>query len=158
MRASVTSNAGEVRRRMLARAVALPAALHGAAREGARLLEDESKRVLQAEVYSVPIPTRSTGRSKRQATGFRAPKRQTAWTRTGELKESERAFPRGADVILLNDSDHAVARARLGTPGGRAIVSPGVRSVQWQRVAARNVRGRVLEGRRRAVWRAYRRA
>lgn len=146
MRASIASNAPDLSRRMLARAVRIPGALAGAARELAGRLEAESKRRLQAGVYSVPVPRRKTTR------GTGAP----AWTRTRDLIDSERAFARGADVVMQNDSDHAIHRARLGTPGGRPIKSPGVRVVQWQRDAARAMQGEALAIRHRGLLRALR--
>ena len=138
------SNAKEIAARMKARGPAVIRELRKAARELAPELEAESKRILSKRIYSVPIPKRPrSGKPK--------------WTRAGQgggILAHEKARPDGVTVVMTNDSDHALARHALGTPEGRRIVSEGVQSVQWHTEAIAAKRPRILEVRRKAVFRA----
>lgn len=63
-----------------------------------------SKRLLQSEVYNIPIPRSAGGKQK--------------WRRGGDLKRSEsfRLSANGLMVILTNNSQHALPRHALGGP------------------------------------------
>jgi len=127
----ITSNAGDVARRMAMRARRVGSALESTAARIAVRLEEASRAALDAEVYSGPMPP---GRP-----------------RSGRLRNSERARRVGRDVVLRNEAPYAAARYALGKPGGRAIRSPGIRPANWQENAVKRQRRHVLEERHRAV-------
>jgi hypothetical protein len=141
---AIRSNAKEIARKMQRRGPAIERGLERAARTLADESQKESRRILQVKVYNVPVPLNEKSLPK--------------WQRTRDLLLSEKSYPAGPDVYMVNDSDHAIARAELGFPGGRKIVSPGIQRVDWQAEAAANLRRRVREVRRRAVIDAMRRA
>jgi hypothetical protein len=136
----MTSNVEGVLRRMNSRRRAVEQRLGEAAREIAVEVGAESKRVMQTEVYNVPVPKRKSGKP--------------AWTRTGNLKRRESSRADGAAVILENRAAYAVPRYTLGTPESERVNRPPVRSVQWQAEAIAKLRPRILERRRVAVLRA----
>lgn len=140
-RGGISHNAGEIVKRMLGRKAGVIRELSTAARELAPALNAESKRILSAKVYSVPV-----------ARGPRSGKPQ--WKRTGALLNAEKARAEGVDIVLTNNSEHAGPRFRLGTSDGRQIRSPGVQSVQWQTEAIANKRTVILARRRKAVLKA----
>jgi hypothetical protein len=101
----------------------------------------DAKRILNAEVYSVPIPLTASGnralsarsRVRKQATKGRHGK----WTRTGNLKRLEtfalKVEGRGSfSVVLVNAASYAAARAALGQPNppNRAGRKAGVQRAQ----------------------------
>src|ERR1041385_5394742 len=126
----MTSNAREIADRYRRRGQAVKTRLTENARAEGRLLAAEGERVMEDEIYSVPVPASRTGRPK--------------WHRTGELGRGERFRVEGTTVILFNVKRYSLARYRLGTPRGRRIVSPGIRSVQWQKKAVERLRSRLL--------------
>lgn len=169
MRASISTNAGQVLSRMNRRRALVLRELSVAARELGALLNAESKSIMQSEIYDVPIPpvaykmeAGQGGRRRRRplTASERRQQRNTTkgsggrWQRTGALKRRETFKTSGPVVFLTNDQRYAAARYTLGTPGGRRIRSQGVRSVQWQRQAVLRRRRDILERRRRAVLRA----
>lgn len=110
------------------------------AREMAPRVQELSRRVLQAKIYSKPIPRRKrSGREK--------------WHRSRQLLNLETAEARGQDIVLRNASDHAIHRKNLGTPAGRRIVSEGVEVVDWQGDTRAQVRAELLDARRAGVLR-----
>lgn len=127
---------------MLRRAGAVRRELTAAARVLGPELNAASKRLMQTEIYNVPVPRGKGGRPR--------------WRRSGGLKRSEGFRTVGPVLLLTNNARYARARFRLGTGEGRPIVSPGVRSIQWQVRAVTDNRERVLQVRRRAVLKALR--
>jgi hypothetical protein len=181
MEPRISSNADEIARRMQARTRAVIRELTAEAAPIATGLEAESKRILQEEIYNVPIPLldsadRETDLSRvpeqlraqvlrsrkfKRALSAEAPLRKKTtkgsagkWQRSGNLKRRERAFRRGPVVYMENRANYAAARNALGTSKGRQIRSEGVRSVQWQNQAIKNLRPWILQRRRRALLRA----
>jgi|GEM_PF-3832950 len=174
----LSTNAKEVLARMRARRDAVAGELAAAAREIAREVNAEAKRIMVEEIYSVEIPLKASAEREirergaiRRAAGIPRPLSEAArarlgqraskgkygqWKRTGALLASEKARARGPVVILVNSRRYASARYFLGTPEGRPIRSKGVRSVQWQAKAVQRMRQRILERRRQAVLRALR--
>lgn len=169
MRASIGTNAASIVKRMQRRRTTITHELTVAAREVGILCNAQAKRIMQSDIYDVPIPPvaykmpvgRGGRRSRRALTA--SERRQQAgttkgsagrWMRTGALKRREMFRTEGPVVYLTNDQRYAAARYTLGTSGGRRIRSPGVLSVQWQRQAVLRNRRQILERRRRAVIRA----
>lgn len=138
------SNFGQLANRARRRQRAVRQELQRAAKVIAVRLERRSKAILKAKIYSVPIPKRGSGKPQ--------------WKRSGELLERETGLPDGVDVVLRNGSDHAKPRERLGTSKGRPIVSPGVKSVQWQSEAVLAEREATLRERQAAIQRGLRQA
>lgn len=136
------SNFGQLANRARRRQRAVRQELQRAARVIAVRLEKRSKSILRAKIYAVPIPKRSSGKPK--------------WKRTNELLQREEGFADGVDVVLRNGSDHAKPRETLGTSKGRPIVSPGVKSVQWQSEAVLAEREATLRERQAAILRGLR--
>lgn len=139
----VTSNARQIADRYRRRGQAVRTRLAQNAQAEGQLLVAEGERIMQAEIYAVPVPVSSTGRPK--------------WERTRELLGSERFRVEGEDratVILYNQSRHSGPRSRLGTSKGRPIRSPGIRSVQWQEKAVQRNRARLLRMKQAALRRA----
>lgn len=83
-----------------------------------------SKRLLQKEVYAVPIPlTVAAERTLKASSPIRKQARKGRhgrWRRKGTLQQSETyaldRVSRGAQVRLVNNARHAAARAALGGP------------------------------------------
>lgn len=114
----------------------------------------EAKRILQSEVYNVPIPLKA-GADRRLSAGAKVRSRTTKgslgrWQRTGALKRAEtwalRAEGRGAHaVVLTNGQAYAVYRHDLGTDrssrkaGEQSGKSP-TRVCEWQREAVERLR------------------
>jgi hypothetical protein len=171
MRVNLSSNVGQLLVRMKDRATDAPRALSNAARESAPLLQAEARRVLQSEVYAVPIPL-TRGANARLRPGSRVRQfvskgRHGKWRRFGTLLGGERAEAEGPHIVMQNTAGHAGARAALGqaNPPNRAGRLAGIqrrqtgpaeeqshtRPVQWQQMAVKNLRARVLEIRRKHV-------
>lgn len=154
----MTHNAAKLVRKMRARRAAVERELKAAGRVLAPALNAEAKRIMQEQIYNVPIPLKKS--SDRSLPTNAAVRRKTTkgkhgkWQRTGALKRRETARPVGMTVVLENRQRYAPARHALGTSEGRRIVSPGVQSVQWQTEALANKRAFVLQVRRRHVLRA----
>ena len=142
LRMRLRSNAAYLARRFEERKEDLVPALEQAAQDMAKTLERESRKVLQAEVYAVPIPRGKNGKPK--------------WKRSRKLKAAETARPDGMRVLFENSMVYARARNALGTPKGRKIRSPGIKSVQWQKLVLLRRRAWILDQRRKAVLRALR--
>lgn len=132
MNLQVSTNGAEIARKLKRRADAFGSRLRGVQDRIRSEVLEESRRVLATEIYAIPIPRRPrSGKPK--------------WTRKGGLYASEGVRIEGGNVVLFNHSDHAKQRHDLGTPAGRPIRSPGVRSVQWQEKAVRNKLERIRE-------------
>lgn len=160
MRGRITSNAGELARRMQQRKAAV---LRELSREAVAIKNElvaESRRILKEEIYDQEIPFRkSVGEAVRQKYGGTSRqkvggKQIRQWQRSGDLLREERGRTDGPVVILLNTKHYAGPRYRLGTSKGQKIKSEGVRSVQWQGEAIRRKRSVILQRRRQAVLRA----
>jgi hypothetical protein len=157
----LSSNAAVIARRMRQRATDAERELNGAARVLGPELAAEAKKLLQSEIYNVPIPLKKTADrslSKNAAIRKRTTKGAAGqWQRTGNLKRSEGWRVEGATLYLTNNAEYAAARYTLGTSkSSRKIRTPTVRSVQWQEQAITAKRARILEVRRQAVLRALR--
>lgn len=152
----LSHNTGAILRKMRQRQTAVVRELTQAAREIGAEVSGESKKVLQEEVYDVPIPFKAsaTGTQRKKLAGKTTKGKAGAWSRTGNLKRQENFTVEGPTVVLRNNAKYAVARFNLGTASGRPIKSPGVQSVQWQVEAVANKRTRIIEIRRRALLRA----
>jgi hypothetical protein len=154
----LATNSAALVRKMQARATRIRPAMEAAAREQARVLEAEARRVMQARIYSVPIPLKaSSARTLPLASRIRSQISKGPhgkWRRTGNLRRAEKGAVTGTTVVLKNTMRYARARSTLGTPGGRKIVSPGVQSVQWQAEAVKNKRAVIAEIRARRLRRA----
>lgn len=140
------SNIADLIARNRARAVAGKREQSAAARIIAPVLEAESKRILQSEIYGVAIPSSSTGRPKWERLGSK-----------GGIIALEKGVADGVDARLENSSDHAKARYVLGLAGRRQPKSPGVRSVQWQKQTVANKKAFISNERAKAVSRALER-
>jgi hypothetical protein len=154
----ITHNVGSIIQAMNRRKGAVVRELTEAARVLGPEVSGECKRILQSEIYDVPIPLKA---SANRRLGKNAPVRNKTtkgkhgqWSRSGALKRNEGFRVVGPVLILTNNVKYAGPRYRLGTSQGRRIVSAGVRSVQWQEEAISNKRARILEVRRRHVLRA----
>ncbi len=135
MRASITSNAGEIRSRMLSRAAAVASELR---RENVGIAKDltaESQRLLQSDIYGIPEKVSRTGRK--------------LWVRKGTLKAGDRWVAVGMAVVHKNPAPHAPFRSRYGKPGGRPA-SPPQKASYWVRNAVLGM-GRSIQVRRRAA-------
>lgn len=184
MRAGIRTNAREIAGRMRRRQDAVIRELSTEARRIGAVVSGEAKRILQADIYNVPIPLlasaerdfaeRGAIKRARYRTGKRRGEKMRAlspaaldalqakatkgqygqWERSGNLKRQELWRTRGPVVILTNNAEYAIHRYRLGTPGRRKIRSPGVKSVQWQYKAALRKREAILRMRKAALWRA----
>jgi len=148
-------NAADILRRMKRRRADVVRNLSQAARTLGAEISGESKRVMQEGIYNVPIPLKA---SAEKQLGANAKVRSATtkgkhgkWSRTGNLKRAESWTTEGATIILRNNAKYAAARYVQGLPGRRPVVSPGVRSVQWQEEAILNMRRRIIEVRRQAV-------
>lgn len=180
MNGRLSTNARNILRKMEQRKDAVVRELTREAGTIAAVLGGDAKRILQDEIYNVPIPLKASADrhtdlskvpvhlrpfvlARRQ---FRNPlavdsalRRQTTkgragkWRRTGNLKRMETAKAEGPHVVLRNNARYSLARNNLGTSAGRKIRSPGVKSVQWQKQAVENRREWILERRRAAVLR-----
>lgn len=155
MKPRISSNAQMVFRAMLAKKAACERELSAAAKPIAVLCGAETKKILQAEIYDVPIPLKP--KSDRKLSAKAAVRSKTTkgkhgkWQRSGALKRRETAYARGVNVILENKQSYAASRHALGTPGHRQIRSPGVRSVQWQKQAVERLLPRIRAIRRTAI-------
>jgi hypothetical protein len=144
----IETNISEVIGKMEARGAAMQRAQMLAARRIAPVVERDSKRVMQEEIYDIPEKRSNTGRA--------------LWVRTVRLLLAERVEVEGTDTVLVNRMEYAAARYRLGDPenptkaasGGPRQVQPPQRSVQWQWKAAMMARAYILETRRRLALRA----
>lgn len=138
----VQHNLRDMRRLMESRASAVARELRRENVEIAKDLTAESQRLLQADVYAVPVKTSRTGRP--------------LWRRTGELKAADRWVAQGMAVLHRNKAAHYPHRHRYGKPGGRPA-SPPQRASYWVTGAvarqARSIRAR----RRAAIARAWQR-
>jgi hypothetical protein len=141
---TVRTNAHQLAQRHMQRAQAAIPALERVAQEWQDRFERESKRTLRSQVYAVPVPRGKNGRPR--------------WKRSRELLNSETARADGMDVVMENTAPHAPARNALGTPEGRPIRSPGIKSVQWQRDTRTKLWPRLLGARREAVFRMLKQA
>lgn len=180
----ISSNAGEVLKRMQRRPAAIRKELTAAARSFAPQFERETKRLLVDKVYSVPIPLKASADratdltnvppqlraqvlkrrqferplpEKSKVRGKTSKGQYGQWQRTGALLRAEKGRADGMKIILSNGQEYAVARHNLGTDKGRKIVSPGVLSVQWHAEAVRNLGPALREARHEAVLRGLRR-
>lgn len=171
MRPRISSNAGQILKRMNARKAAVTSELSAAAVRIKFVIVGESKKILSEKIYSVPIPEVTRRKqavsehpqfsidTKRQV-GHRfedrkRPKREKLWKRTGQLLNREAGRTDGPNVIFFNSASYAAYRYVLGTAEGREIRSPGVKSVQWQKEALENMRQFILQERRKALLRAF---
>jgi hypothetical protein len=171
MRPRISSNAGTVFKRMQKRGPAVERELTKAAGTIKIALLAEDKRIISQQIYSVPIPTVTRRKRKKEADhplfsiesrrerghtfeDRAKPKTEKKWRRTGALLNRETARIRGPVVILSNPMAYAAARYSLGTADGRDIQTPGVQSVQWHVVALENKRTFILTVRRQALLRA----
>ena len=168
MRAGIRGNAKQIIGRMERRRDAVIRELSAEAPRIGAVVSGEAKRIMQTEIYNVPIPAKAYlmplgtgGRRSRQGIkpgdsrlGTTTKGGLGRWTRTGHLKRSELWRVRGPVVTLTNNANYAAARNALGTPGHRQIKSPGVRSVQWQQKAVLRQRAAILRMRKAALWRA----
>lgn len=157
----LTSNVGALLKTMNQRKAAVLRELSVAARELAPVILAEDKQLIQSEIYDVPIPLKA-GAARRLSPTAKIRSRVSKgkdgkWVRTGNLKRSETVRAVGIDIVLKNNANYALYRNALGTPAGRKIVSPGVRSVQWQAQAVAKLLPRIRERRRRALLRALER-
>jgi hypothetical protein len=176
----ITSNAAALIARMRARKEHVTRELTAEARPMAREINTEARKIMVAEIYSVPIPFKASALRRVEARGAIHPARTRSggimrplspkmlaklsavairgqygqWTRTNRLLAREKADARGVLITLHNNMVYAHARHVLGTPQGRRIRSKGVRSVQWQWQAVANKQRYILERRRAAVLRA----
>jgi hypothetical protein len=141
---TVRTNAHQLAQRNMQRAQAAIPALERVAQEWQDRFERESKRTLRSQVYAVPVPRGKNGRPR--------------WKRTRELLNSETARADGMAVVMENAAPHATARNTLGTPGGRAIRSPGIKSIQWQKSTRTKLRPRLLRARQQAMFRMLQQA
>lgn len=172
---SLSTNGAAVLRKMTRRGAAVKRALQQAARELVPLMAAENKRLIQSEIYDVPIPLKA-GADKRL--GQRAVIRTKTtkgssgkWQRTGNLKRAETATADGVDVLMRNNADYGAARYALGGPNppnragrraGTQRPQTGVpdaqksktRSVQWHSETIEKQRPRIVKVRREAVLRA----
>lgn len=164
----ISSNAAQIAQRMIRRKAAVLRNLSAAAVTIGNELTGHAKQILQAEVYSVPIPLKAA--SDRKLSPNAAVRKKTTkgkhgrWQRTGHLKRSESSRPEGPVVVLRNNAKYSAARAALGGPnppnaaGRKAGVQTGkspTRAVgNWQLRAVRRKRKRILELRRQAVLKA----
>lgn len=182
MNGRLSTNAGDILRKMNARKGRVVAELTREAGTIAAVLGADAKRILQDEVYNVPIPLKASADrhtdlskvpahlrpfvlARRQfknplAADSRLRQKTTKgkagrWKRSGNLKRSETARADGPNVVLQNNASYSLARNNLGTPAGRKIKSPGIRSVQWQAKAVQLRRQWILERRRAAVLRGF---
>jgi hypothetical protein len=155
----LSHNAGAILRRMRARGTAVALQSQASARELAPELAAEARRIIQEEIYSPPIPlkAKAPGKFANTRTKQVGGRSIRQWERTGELLRGEKAVTRGVTIILTNNAKHGGPRHRLGTPQGRAIRSPGVKSVQWRTQTLENMRARIVEVRRQGVLRGLRR-
>lgn len=133
------TNAAQIAQRFQRRARRVTPELSVAARRLAPILNAEAKKVMQAKIYSIPIPMRG---------------RSPLWQRTGLLKRSETARAEGPVVILANSAGYAVWRYVLGLPGHRQ--PRYTLSVQWHKTAIEQQRKRIVQERRDAILRALR--
>lgn len=148
-------NAGSILRRMQSRRGRVIQELSQAAKTLGAEISGESKRILQNEIYNVPIPLKKSA-DRRLGPDAKIRSKTTKgklgkWQRTGNLKRSESYTTEGATIILRNNARYAAARYVQGLPGRRPVVSEGVQSVQWQEEAIRKLRRRIIEVRRQAV-------
>lgn len=171
----LTSNGAALLRKMRRRPAAMKRELAAAARELSTVIAAETKKIIQTEIYDVPIPLKKRADEKLSAKAAVRTKTtkgsQGKWSRTGNLKRSETASPDGVNVVLKNNADYAAARSALGGPnppnnaGRQAGVQrpqAGVptaqksrtRSVQWQSQAIENKRTIIVKARRESVLRA----
>ena len=160
MRPHLSTNAQAILGRMHARSARVRSELERAARDISNELTGEAKRVLQDEVYNVPIPLKASADRRLSPTAAVRSKTTKGklgqWTRTGNLKRRERGKAQGPVVIMENTARYSLARHNLGTSKGRQIRSKGVKSVQWHGEAIKRKRGYILKRRRDAVLRALR--
>ena len=153
----MTTNVLQVLGRMQARKTAVTSELHGAARKVALELNAEAKRIMNRDIYSVEIPfnSRASAADRAEFSGTSTQRSKgkviRKWRRTGNLLRRERSKAVGTDVVLTNDAAYARPRYTLGTPEGRKIRTPSVRSVQWQEEAVAAKRTFILRVRREAV-------
>lgn len=171
----MTSNAQAILKRMQARSTAIQRELQLSARILAPKVAAESKQIIQAQIYDVPIPLKAAADKRLSAkAAVRAKTTKGSngkWMRTGNLKRGETASPDGVDVLLTNNANYSAARNALGGPatinpsGRRAGVQrpqprtpdaqkSRTRSVQWQSEAIANKREEILQIRREGVLRA----
>lgn len=171
----MTSNAKTVLARMMARKQAVVRELEVSARVLAPVLVAESKKILQTEIYNVPIPLKAASNRKLSEKAVLRAKTTKGshgkWMRTGNLKRGETASADGVDVLLTNNAEYSAARNALGGPNppnaaGRKAGTQRAqsktpeaersktRSVQWQKQAIETQRERILQERREGVLRA----
>lgn len=149
----MTTNVNDVLRLMESRIPQIQPALMQAARRIAPIVERDSRRVMQEDIYDIPEKRSRSGRLK--------------WIRNVRLLMAERAEIEGFDVALVNRTEYAAPRYHLGwynpgpptlvrKGGGKARqVRPPQRSTQWQHKAIRMSRAFVLNTRRTAILRVF---
>jgi hypothetical protein len=139
-------------------------------RIGAKVSGD-AKRLLQSEVYSVPIPLRAS--ADRRLGPSAAVRSKTTkgsrgqWRRTGNLlrQETYRVSLDGASVILFNNAEEALPRAALGmeNPPNAAGRKAGEQRPQTEKPEAQrsktkavgNWQTRAVEANRRLIGQEY---
>lgn len=179
MRASISSNAKQLQRAMLARPAALRRELNAAGREIGAVVNAEAKTELQEQIYNVPIPL-TAGADRRlgakSATRGKTTKgKHGQWKRTGNLKRGETYQAKGAEITFKNVASYSAARAALGMPNppNKAKRKAGIQRKQakkpaaqqsktrpvgnWQWTAILRKRAYILARRRAAILRALRR-
>lgn len=136
--------------------------LQQAARRVGATVSGEAKRVMQEDVYNVPIPLKSSADRKLAASAkirTRTTKgKHGQWRRTGNLKRQENwlveAESGGINVILVNNAAYAAARSDLGTSRSSRQPRGNTRSVQWQEEAVRRRRDWIRDQYQEAIRRA----
>lgn len=160
MKPRLTTNSAVLWKRMQKRREVIVRELERAAVLIGARLSAAAKKVMQEQIYDVPIPLRrSSDRLLARDSPIR--KRTTKgrhgqWFRTGNLKRSEGWRVEGTTIILANNAIYSAARHALGSSrSSRKIRSRGVRSVQWQTQAIRENREEILRIQREAVVRTF---
>jgi hypothetical protein len=136
--------------KMVARSQGVHGALLIAAHRIAPIVERDSRRVLNEDIYSIPEKRTKKGKPR--------------WIRTVRLLQAEHAEVQGVDVSLVNNMYYAAPRYHLGDfdpgpptkvrRGGRPRqVCPPQRATRWQWKAVMMAREFILEARRRAILR-----
>jgi hypothetical protein len=158
MRPRISSNVAAIQRRMERRRTLVVQELERAAVILGGRLSGQSKRLMQENIYDIPIPLkRASDRMLPRSSPIRqrtTKGKHGRWWRTGNLKRSEGWRTLGPSIILTNNALYAVYRYWLGTRRGRRIRTRGIRSIQWQARAVRTMWNQVMAVRREALVRA----
>lgn len=125
---NLSTNAAKLVAKMKRRQGAVKRELGVAARQLAIVAVASNKKIIQTEIYSIPIPL-SAAADKRLSPGHRLRKattkghtqkikgkkvRTSQWTRENTIKQGESATADGTDVVMRNNAAHAKARYALG--------------------------------------------